>query len=191
MTIVYILRVAIISNNRLALMISGIKVEKKENYALCRIESFSTELQDKIRNELSAIALGAAEIVALPEYNNYHTTLREFLARYKDKTEDTQKGMIGELLSHILIPELFQNLTSLSVLLNKEERSIKKGFDIIYCDIPQSALWYSEVKSGHKTTEDSSEKANHTLVKRAYADIKKNLEKVESLYGEVLSLMLA
>lgn len=153
-------------------MVAGVTIEKEENYALCRVEAFTPELQKKIRDELSAIALGAAEVAALPEYNNYRTTLREFLVRYNSKAEDTQKGMIGELLSHILIPELFQNLTSLSVLLNKEEQSIKKGFDIIYCDIPQSALWYSEVKSGHKAEKDSSEKANHTLVKRAYADLK-------------------
>lgn len=153
-------------------MIAGVTIEKEDSYALCRVEAFTPELQEKIRDELIAIAHGAAEADALPEYNNYYNTLSEFLVRYESKAEDTQKGMIGELLSHILIPELFQNLTSLSVLLNKEEQSIKKGFDIIYCDIPQSALWYSEVKSGHKVIEDSSEKANHTLVKRAYSDLK-------------------
>jgi len=153
-------------------MINGVIIEKKENFAFCRVESFSLDLQNKIRDELSSIALGAAEVSKLPEYNNYHSTLIEFLERYNSKTEIIRKGMIGELLSHILVPELFQNLTSLSVLFNKEERSIKKGFDIIYCDIAQSTLWYSEVKSGHRTGDDSSEKTNQLLLKRAYSDLK-------------------
>jgi hypothetical protein len=74
--------------------------------------------------------------------------------------------MVGELLSHILLGHQENNLTSLSILKNKEERSIKKGFDIIYCEIENNKLWYSEVKSGASNVATATD-YNDVLLKRA------------------------
>jgi len=80
--------------------------------------------------------------------------------------------MIGELLSHILLSYQDNDLTSLSILKNKEEKSIKKGFDIIYCQLEENKLWYSEVKSGRSETGmDSSTVYNRVLLNRAKTGI--------------------
>lgn len=165
----------------------GVIVEQSGESTLCRIENFSEELKQRIRENLAAIAQGVAQVESLPEYFSYQNTLQRFLDRYVTKDENSKKGMIGELLSHILLPELFEELTSLSILFNKEERNVKKGFDIIYCNLSEKSLWYSEVKSGHKNSSSTSDNANETLLKRAYEDLKeKFLEGRESLWTSAL-----
>ena len=167
--------------------IDGILIEQDDSVSLCRITNFSDALKNIIREALASVARGAAQAKELKEYYNYHNTLKEFLARYSGKADDTKKGMIGELLSHILIPLLYENLTCLSVYFNKEERSIKKGFDIIYCDMPKQAIWYSEVKSGQKNKEKPTDTANIELLNRAYNDLKSKLtESRSSLWDSAL-----
>lgn len=156
-------------------MIPGVEIESDDRCTLCRITNLSDELKQKIRSELSAISVGKAHAESLPEFCSYKNILIQFLERYELKSEDTKKGMIGELLSHLLIPYLFTHLTSLSVLFNKEEKSIKKGFDIIYCDLATSDLWYSEVKSGHRPVDSTCSITNQVLIKRAYIDLKEKL----------------
>ncbi len=151
--------------------IDGVHISQKDNMTLCLIEHLSDALKEKIRDELAAIVHGSNEVLDLPEYYTYKNTLTLFLERYSTKPKETQKGMIGELLSHILMPNFFQDLTSLSVLKNKEERSIKKGFDIIYFNNSNNSIWYSEVKSGHKNTKKSAAEGNEILLNRSYKGI--------------------
>lgn len=168
-------------------MISGVVIETASNCTLCRVTELSEELKQKIRTELSAISVGKAYAGSMPDYYSYKNILTQFLTRYETKSDDTKKGMIGELLSHLLIPHLFENLTSVSVLFNKEEKSIKKGFDIIYCNLANSDLWYSEVKSGHRSADATCTLANQTLIKRAYSDLKEKLnENRDSLWHSAL-----
>lgn len=169
--------------------IDGVTIEQsEEGNTLCKIEDFGDALKQSIRRNLTAIAHGnATSEEPIPQYSYKHT-LNEFLKRYASKDDNTQKGMIGELLSHILIPEIFQNLTSLSVYFNKEERSIKKGFDIIYCNLPEKSTWYSEVKSGHRSANDNSDKANAILLERASTDLRtKFSEGRDSLWTSALT----
>ncbi len=37
---------------------------------------------------------------------SYKATVQEFLKRYENKTEKIKKGLIGELLTHIIIKEI-------------------------------------------------------------------------------------
>lgn len=168
--------------------IDGVTIEQsEEGNTLCKIEDFGDALKMIIRQNLAAIAHGkATSEEPIPQYSYKHT-LKNFMERYASKDENTQKGMIGELLSHILIPSIFQELTSLSVYFNKEERSIKKGFDIIYCNLSEKITWYSEVKSGHRNANDNSDKANAVLLERASTDLKDKLsEGRDSLWTSAL-----
>lgn len=168
--------------------IDGVTVEQDDGHALCRIEKFSDELKDKIRSELVSVSYGAAQSASLPEYYSYKNTLTNFLDRYKNKPDDTKKGMIGELLAHVLMPTIFTNLASLSVYFNKEDRSIKKGFDIVYLDTSINDLWYSEVKSGHCPEDHDSDQANATLLARAHMGLKDMfLEGRQSLWDSALA----
>lgn len=168
--------------------IHGVRIIKKANYSIFQIDEFSDEFKQIIRNQLRGIWSGFSKADSLPEYYSYESTLISFLERYDSKSSETKKGMIGELLSHILLNFQDNDFTSLSILKNKEEKSIKKGFDIIYCHIPENKLWYSEVKSGRSETgSDNSTNYNKVLLKRAKDGISAMIEeKRESLWESAL-----
>lgn len=168
--------------------INGIRIIINPNYSIFYIDDFSTELKQIIREQLQGIWYGFSTVESMSEFYSYKNTLSSFIDRYENKTEETKKGMIGELLSHILLNHQDNNLTSLSILKNKEDRSIKKGFDIIYCHIEHNKLWYSEVKSGRSETgvEDSNT-YNTVLLNRSKNGINTMIEeKRQSLWESAL-----
>lgn len=136
---------------------------------ICYIEDFSDGLKEKIREMLSSIWHGSVDAGERPQFT-YKNTVKRFLERYNPKTPDTKKGMIGELLTHLLIPQ-YIDLYAISIMKNKEENSIRKGFDVVYSD-NEDSVWYCEVKSGGdtNTTEDIDNK-NKELLKKAKDDI--------------------
>ena len=146
--------------------ISGVRIIENTTHSVFYIDELSDELKQIIRDQLQGIWNGFSDTESLPEFYSYKNTLSSFLDRYNSKSDETKKGMVGELLSHILLGQQNNNLTSLSILKNKEERNIKKGFDIIYCDIDNEKLWYSEVKSG-ATDSSTATDYNSVLLKRA------------------------
>ena len=104
-------------------------------------------------------------------FADYQRTIQEFLARYDTKTTLQKKGIIGELLTHVLARHYLEGLEPASILFNKEERSMRKGFDLIFLEPEHETIWYSEVKSGHaQGTVTPSEKCLY-LLKTARADI--------------------
>lgn len=152
--------------------INGVRTIEQGSYSIFYIDSFSDELKQIIRDQLQGVWSGFAMTDTLPEFYSYKNTLSSFLERYTPKSDETKKGMIGELLAHVLLNNQDNRLTSLSILKNKEEKSIKKGFDIIYCDIENSKLWYSEVKSGKSENgSQNSTTYNTILLNRAKSDI--------------------
>lgn len=146
--------------------IEGVRISENTTHSIFYIDELSDSLKQIIRDQLQGIWNGFSNTETLPEFYSYKNTLSSFLDRYNAKSDETKKGMIGELLSHILLGHQENNLTSLSILKNKEERSIKKGFDIIYCAIDNNQLWYSEVKSG-ATNSATATDYNDVLLKRA------------------------
>lgn len=155
-------------------MISGVTFHQNsvDSVYVCYIEELSNELKEKIIEMLSSIWHGSVDANERPQFN-YNPTVKRFLERYQTKTSDTKKGMIGELLSHLLIP-LYINLSPISIMKNKEENSIRKGFDIVYTD-ENNLIWYCEVKSGGDTniTENINTK-NISLLNKAKEDIKEH-----------------
>lgn len=57
--------------------------------------------------------------------------------------------MIGELLVHIIV-NIEGKYTPASPFLNMEERSFRKGYDLVMYDSDTDELWINEVKSGNK-----------------------------------------
>lgn len=85
--------------------IKGIEYENHDGYSIFIISDFSDELKKTIRERLSTVCHGAAKASTGRLMYCYKTTLKEFVRRYNDKPEKTRKGMIGELLLHILLTE--------------------------------------------------------------------------------------
>lgn len=83
--------------------IDGVVFVKKREYAFCRIEYFSGELKDIIRKQLAGICYGSAKVNTGRIMYSYKATVQEFLKRYENKTEKIKKGLIGELLTHIIM----------------------------------------------------------------------------------------
>lgn len=165
--------------------IKGLKVVKGKKCHVCYVEDFSAELKSEIKDRLSEIFHGISEVNSSPLFYSYNNTLKSFLERYNSKDEDTKKGMIGELLAHLLLSKVYKEHRSISILKNKEEKSIKKGFDILYFDLKRNKIWYSEVKSGSSSAKkESSTDYNIILLKRAKTDIAEKLESGRNLLWE-------
>lgn len=149
------------------------------NVQLCIISSLSSNLKDEIRHKLSKICYGAAKASGNSELYTYKNTLNEFLQRYDSKTTRIKKGMIGELLTHVLIPHFKDSLSSINPYFNMEEESIKKAFDLVLRDNDTNELWFSEVKSGELQSQTSLQKTT-ALLTTANRELKEKLDSTRS-----------
>lgn len=157
-------------------MVDGIKVYNDDKVTVCIVEEISNELKELIRENLSAICHGAESANRNPRIYSYQRTLKEFLQRYDSKPANTQKGMIGELLSHIILLKHKEEFTSINPFFNMEERSIKKGFDILFIEIEsKNKLWITEVKSGNLGQVACSSDKNKELLNKAKTDLSTRL----------------
>ena len=109
----------------------GVTVIEKDNYSIIFIHEFSEEFKSAIRSKLSTICHGAADAVTGHSLYSYSNTIKDFIKRYNDKTDSQRKGMIGELLVHILLTEQLTGFTVNSPFFNTEERNVKKGVDVV------------------------------------------------------------
>lgn len=155
-------------------MIAGIITENTELATVCRIEIFTDELKTEIRNRLAAICHGKDKVRSGSVIASYRETLKVFLNIYATKSEDTRKGMIGELLTHILLFKTFPYYEPANPYFNMEEASIKKGFDLIVFDQSCGDLKIVEVKSGGAGAH-SANRANKALLSTAKNDLKGRL----------------
>jgi hypothetical protein len=149
------------------------------NCGLCHISNFSDELKQVLQNHLTRICHGEQHSCSGYAMYRYKPTVEAFLERYKTKPFKTQMGMIGEFLSHIIINELFDNFETASPFFNLEEKSIKKGFDILLYSISEHNLWITEIKSGglHKGKDENA--TTKDLLSTAYNDLKVRLNENE------------
>lgn len=155
--------------------ISGVTISKGGNYALCCVDQFSDDLKQLIRDDLNSICYGKKSVESDDtSYYSYPNTLKEFLERYNKKSQETKIGMLGELLAHLLISHAFPELEIIGLLFNKEERSIRKGFDLNYLSRNKDSIWYGEVKSGEKQNQSVDDK-NKALLTHAKNDLKEKL----------------
>lgn len=151
--------------------IDGVVFIRTKEYALCHIKYLSDELKDIIRERLSSICYGSAKINTKRVKYSYKFTIKEFLNRYEKKTSKIKKGLIGELLTHIIISEMFLEYDIISPYFNLEERSIKKGFDIILTSKKEHELVIIEVKAGEKHKRKNSDETMNDLIGVAKNDL--------------------
>jgi hypothetical protein len=140
---------------------------------LC-VEIISDELKAIVRDRLSAICYGAARASRNSPAYSYKQTLNSFFHRYDTKSSAIKKGMIGELLTHILFLHFSPDFTAASLNFNMEEESIKKGFDLVFHHQQSEEIWLVEVKSGDCGNASSIQKVG-SLLSIAKNDLKSNL----------------
>ncbi|MDV7144763.1 Hachiman antiphage defense system protein HamA [Tropicimonas sp. TH_r6] len=127
------------------------------------VEYLSDELKALLRNRLTEICHGVARARKTSAIYSYKGTLTSFFNRYDTKTVNTKKGMIGELLTHVMFVHYFSAYEPVSPNFNLEEGSIKKGFDLVLMNNESNELWFAEVKSGNATTQTSAQKLGALL----------------------------
>ncbi|MFW6311613.1 MAG: DUF1837 domain-containing protein [Nanoarchaeota archaeon] len=164
-------------------MIDGVEVENNQNNVyLCIIRKLSKELKNVIKTNLSKICYGPNKAESELLLYSYKETLNEFLKRYSNKSEATKKGMMGELLSHIIFLEFNSDLNSVSPFFNMEERSIKKGFDLIFIDVNyEDKFWIAEVKTGELGSYSTTREKNNSLLTKAKKDLKNRLNNQDKM----------
>jgi len=131
------------------------------------VDRISDEMKGLIQARLSDYCYGAIRVLEDSTYYSFEKTVEQFLERFESKHRTTQIGMAGELLVHLLMPMAHPALTNVSVYFNKEERSIKKGFDLTFFHEDTQAVWYSEVKSGEPSNESADSKASSLMMTAA------------------------
>lgn len=158
--------------------INGVDILLTDDFCLFYIHNFSDELKCIIRKELSAICAGP-EKVEFKTYS-YPNVLKEFLRRYEEKKIDQQKGLIGELLLHILLCSCVNHrFIACSPFFNMEERSAKKGFDIILREPNLNKIWFAESKAGEGNKDSNS--LMKALINRAKNDLLQRVTKDSSM----------
>lgn len=156
-------------------MIQGIEHQRNNESNIFLINTFSTELKEKIRNLLSFICHGVSDAESGRIAYNYKSTLKELFKRFKGKTNMQKKGMVGELLAHILIFTYFDEFDTVSPYFNTEERNVKKGFDLVLYNVINSEVWITEVKSGHLHKNKDSNETTKDLLGTAKRDLNSRL----------------
>ena len=162
-------------------LIQGVTKEENSDYVLYFIENLSDELKEEIRNRLVAVCYGADQAQSALKIYSYKETVKEFVKRYKNNSsisEDRKKGMIGELLVHVIL-ELEGRFTTASPFFNMEERSFKKGYDLALFEGATNELWIAEVKSGkiQKNQKDASRFVTGAVEHYIFYDGESKLEK--------------
>lgn len=167
-------------------LMHGLLKEEHTNYVVYYIEYLSDELKQEIRSRLVSVCHGADQAKSASKIYSYKATVKEFIRRYKtdqDNSVNRKKGMIGELLVHIIL-EIEGRFSVASPFFNMEERSFKKGYDVALFDPSANDLWIAEVKSGEKQkSQANASSAIVGLINTAKNDLKNRLnEESESLW---------
>ena len=153
-------------------MLEGVQLEKSETGSLCfTINDISNELKSAIRERLSEICHGAAKASRNPVLYSFKSTLTAFFDKFDTKSADTQKGMIGELLTHVLFLHHEDEFRATSPFFHMEVDSIKKVFDLVLHHKGTREIWFVEVKAGECGLETSINKLG-VLLSLAKNDLK-------------------
>jgi len=130
-------------------LIAGICKEEYFGYSIYRVNCLSDDMKDVIRNRLVSICHGEVNNDSDIDIFSYKETIKAFLERYSKNDDNRKKGMIGELLVHIIF-EIEGKFVKSSPFFNLEEKSFKKGYDITLISKANNELWITEIKSGEK-----------------------------------------
>ena len=158
-------------------MINGVRKTDSGEWSIYFVDQLSDALKKEIRERLSKICYGSLNAESGRIAYSYKATAREFVKRYTAHDGDSkrQKGMVGELLFHVLM-SIEEEYIATSAFFNLEERSFKKGFDLSFFDNKNQELWIAEVKSGEKKKNQKNQsQAIVSLINTAKSDLQKRL----------------
>lgn len=160
----------------------GVEITIENNFVVCHIHTLSDDLKEMIRNHLANICHGKSLASKNLSVHSYKSTLTQFHNRYNSKTDETKKGMMGELLSHVLIYEHFKSFDVVSPFFNMEEKSQRKGFDLILVSKDEENVWITEVKSGEIGQSGCPNKSTRGFLQTAKRDLKHRLNQAEETF---------
>ncbi|MGF6486532.1 hypothetical protein [Pseudomonas frederiksbergensis] len=158
----------------------GVTFKAVDEYAMCCVERLSHEFTEAIKENLSQICHGAQKSSRGKEMYKYGETIKGFWERYSSKPDNTKIGMLGELLAHIVILKFFPEFEVVSAFFNLEERSIKKGFDLILFKPESKNVWITEVKSGQLHNRGTTCTTTTDLLTSARDDLRRRLAEQQS-----------
>lgn len=142
----------------------GVRVVTVDDASILVLEQVTQEIKDTLNARLAEYCYGRVKAAEDPDYYSLDTTLDEFFKLYDAKSEMTQLGIAGELVVHLLVPHGREKLVSAALYLNKEERAIKKGFDLTFYDDHDGGLWYGEVKAGKVSDSQTADSKVRDLI---------------------------
>lgn len=160
-------------------MIEENKIELEKVNLIYIDDKFVDEIAKTIKNNLVSMCWGQEN----SDLFDYGETVTNFLDRIKDRPLAFKVGFVGEFLVHCYF-KTFTNYTHLSVFLNDQDKSNKRGFDcMIYDD--KKELWYVEVKSGSEENINLINKFNKEKINEAHRDCKNkfSLKKNSNLWN--------
>lgn len=158
--------------------INGIQIYKDLTTCLCIVNSFTPDLRECAKKRLVSVCHGSNRAELEGDFYTYNSTIKEFWERLKEKDPPKKMGMVAEFLTHVLILEIFKDFFPASAFFNLEERSVKKGFDLVFKD--KANVWITEIKSGLKNATDTSNERIKELISSAKRDIKDKLKEDRS-----------
>ncbi|WP_139179183.1 Hachiman antiphage defense system protein HamA [Curtobacterium sp. MCBA15_005] len=159
----------------MTIALPGVRTASHSTCEVIIIEAFTDELRDHLHQQLAELCFGA-NAQNYPSIYSRAFAAAEFLRRYDEKDRTRKIGLVGELLCHTLLPFLQTPLESASVYFNKEEQSVKKGFDLTLTD-NSGELWYGEVKSSASIA-TPTQSALHSLLTAAAKDLYEKISEV-------------
>jgi hypothetical protein len=145
-------------------------MEKLENQNILEIICNDEEetIKQKLKQLLVTICYGKEQEEL--EIISFDETIEELNKRIERKTDEQKAGMIGELLFHLKSFEKLKNYSNISIYLNREERSVKKGFDVLLFD--GKKVWYTEVKSRENAQNENITDSHVSKIQEAITDVK-------------------
>lgn len=161
---------------RRSLLLNGMREKILNKVTLVIIEKLTEEIKQEIRERLSEICHGKFNINNMLKTQSYKATVKEFIRIYKKGVANRNKGIIGELLFHIVFG-LNTNYMPCSLFFNLEERSFKKGYDSVYYSSIEKKLWIAEVKSGEMPKAQDEQKTSSQIIINLINRAKNDLEK--------------
>ena len=119
----------------------------------------------------------------------FEETIKELNARIIHKTDSQKAGMIGELLFQIISYDLFKGYTHISLYFNQEERSVKKGFDLLL--FQEDKVLYCEVKSKENGDEGEITDLHLEKLKEGVKDLKDKFSSGNTNYWYTAKMNIA
>lgn len=154
-------------------LLDGVFINELDGCNIIEIKEFSDELKNKIKDELTVICHGECALSGITKYYSFEKTILELVNYRLSSDRKKRVGAIGELLLNVII-RMLGELEIVSPFFNMEERNVKKGFDIIACDV-NNGIWIIESKAGEVGADSNSSKKVEERINEAKRDLQDRL----------------